>query len=610
MRLSGLSTVVLLSIAFLGQLIWAESAYSDSSPRAGAGRLTLEIRGDYLPDFGIEVRQAGQAITTRKRLHFRVESLEPIAVHAPRGIFESLDPGSGRLAVEPNLVIQRHGREVIIDKLLLVPGESAGHPRFMALDDRGNVLFTLSHMHVALETEKGRFWVTDAELEASAYLAQRLGFEALSGMPIGAGSLDLELDISKRSVLTGMPAACTDRPIWPQEGEEADITLIDMDKVVYQGTHSDERIKIAPSATLRNESQADVPWIRQFESLESYPYSPPDQHGYLVWNLYRITDGRIKMLAASGAKHAFFTVNQSCELNCDNNNVVWPGCEDIYSAGSNDMPEHQGPRNEIEASIGEWDNCGSFFDPECTGSQTDNAGQWQHRLLVDPAQLQKPDAQYLIDAWYVVQYDTNVWNTMGYRPINPEPSGSGWVMNPGPFSQGPAISQWVSEDSADSTSDHDVIVIPSETPDASYPDNMPRGHLRLLVKVTEIEPGRYRYNYALQNYDFDQAIEGFRLDLPGDATVFDTFFADVDSDAGNDWRVSVDQDYVLFQAPPGNALTWFTLFNFEIETDAPPENSRVRLDLCGEGNETEVETLAPASGTNLIFEDSFLGTSC
>lgn len=605
----------LLLVICLAHLFWARFALPNSPVRAGNGVVAFEIRGDYLPDFGIEILHQGQPVTTRKRWTFKVYPLESIGIHAPRGVFESLQPDSGRLIGEPNLTMRRNGNEVDIDRLLFVPALEDGHPRFILRDEAGNTLFELSHLHAALDIEQGRFSVSQAELQISAYLASRLGLESMTSKPAGSARLDLEIRIADRNALAGLPQACDDRPIWPQQGEPADIALIDMDNVVYQGTHPDGRIKITPSATLKNVSQADIPWIQQFTSLEDYdyPYDPEDQHAYLVWNLYRLANGRFEMLAASGAKHAYFTVNTLCELNCGNNHIVWPDCEDLYGADSNDTSTFQGPRSEIRASLGTWESCDSFFDPDCDGIQEGYSGQWRHRLLVDPTELQQPGAEYFLDAWYVVQYDVDIWNTMGYRRIEFEPSGSGWLVNEtDQFIQDPALSGWVAEDDGNPDTDHDIIVIPTETPQNDYPFNMPQGHLRLAVSVTGTESGRYRYNYALQNYDFDRALKGFRVDLPGDATVFDTFFGDVDSDTGNDWQVKVDRDYVLFQAPPGNPLGWFTLYNFEIETDAPPDDSQVLLDLCGDGDPTEidVDTLAPASGTNLIFEDAFRGTTC
>ncbi|NBD95701.1 MAG: hypothetical protein GVY11_04400 [Gammaproteobacteria bacterium] len=604
--------ILVFAILAVAQIATAEESAPESVWQARGSQMTLEIRGDFLPDFGIEIRHQGEPITTRKRLHFPITTIEPMKVHAPWGIFRSLIQGSGRLGAEVDMTLTRGARTVRIDRIELLPGERAGHPLFIAVDDRGNRLFTMSHIHMTLDPDSGSMSAANAEVEASGYLADRLGFAHLEGMPIGLGWIDLGLRIPAGADLTGTPPGCSERPIWPQEGQfEADVSLIGMGNVAYQGTQNGTGlIKTAPSATLKNEGLADIPWIGHFDDLSIYPYTPEDQHPFLVWNIYKISDGRMEMLGASGVKHAFLTINVNC-TSCGSSNVLWPECEDTYSSGNNDTSTYQGPRDEIEASLGLWDNCRSFFDPDCTGSQTDFAGQWQNRLLIDPAEFQQPDTQYFMDAWYVIQYDTNIWNGMGFRPIDPSPSGGGWVMNPGAFSQGPVISQWVPENTSDPMADHDVITVPSETPGAAYPDNMPQGHLRLLVKVTETQSGRYRYNYALQNYDFDRAMEGFRIDIPQDATVHDTWFGDIDDDAGNDWNITVNSDHVLFEAPAGNPLTWFTLFNFEIEVEAEPVDSEVRLDLGSDAvmPEMSVETLGPNALMGLLFRDRFEGTS-
>lgn len=609
--------ILLLFAAGLAQTVTAAQAQPNETWRAGSGSMTLEIRGDYLPDFGIEIFHEGRPITGRERLHFQLDPVEPIGVKAPLGIFQSLIPGSGRLMAETRLAIRRGERVVDIDRLRIMAGEREGRPLIIGLDEKGHRLLTMSHIHMAVRPETGLLSAANAEVEASAHLAGLLDMPELSGMPIGTGWLELALTVPDGAATTGTPPGCEQRPIWPQEGtHEADVALIDMGSVVYQGTRRDGHIKIAPSATLKNVSQADIPWIGQFDSLAEfpYPYSPADQHPFLVWNLYRIADGRIEMLAASGAKHAFFSTNVNCgSTSCGSNHVLWPQCEDTYSTGNNDTSTYQGPRDEIVASLGQWDNCGSFFDPGCTGNQTDYAGQWRHRLLVDPGELQQPGAEYFVDAWYVIQYDIDIWNSMGYRPVAPSPSGAGWNMNPGVFSEGePAISEWVAEDESDPMAAHTLITIDSETPDDPYPGNMPQGHLRLLVKVSEVEPGRYRYNYALQNYDFDRGLEKFRISIPAGSTVFDTFFNDIDSDADNDWDVVIGDDHVLFQAPTGNPLKWFSLFNFEIETDAAPVDSVVWLDLCGSQppGDQQVETLGPASGIDLLFSDSFGESEC
>ncbi|MDW8479492.1 MAG: hypothetical protein RML12_06195 [Xanthomonadales bacterium] len=101
----------------------------------------------------------------------------------------------------------------------------------------------------------------------------------------------------------------------------------------------------APGAALRNgddERTADVPWVRKFTvSPWNYPYPGNDQHPYLVWNLYRIRDGRLEQIGASGVKHAFYTINWYCApgaCGAGGGQILGRACYDIYSA------EQQRPR--------------------------------------------------------------------------------------------------------------------------------------------------------------------------------------------------------------------------------------------------------------------------
>lgn len=581
--------------------------HADSSEQiwqAHGGAMELEIRGDYLPDFGIQIEHHGRPITGRERVSFAVDAIEPFELLVPYGNLEALDPTVGLARLRTGLTL-RHGQRVVsLDSLSLAPGSWSNQPAFVARDAQGRVMFTLTHMHILAEHQRGLLTVQNAEVEFSPELASLLGLEALAGKPMGLGWLELAMQVPSGADTSGQAPGCSERPIWPQDGRfEADVALIAMGQIAYQGAQPGTGlVKIAPSATLKNVSQADIPWIPQFQQRAFYPFQPRDQHPFLVWNLYRIMDGRIEMLAESGAKHAFLTINTNCQINCGNNNVLWPGCEDVYSAGNNDTATHQGPKEEIQASRGLWFNCPSFFDPGCNGNQTGFSGQWQNRLLVDPAEFQKPGASYFLDAWYVVQHDNNIWNTMGYRQINPAPLSGGWTFNPGPFRQGPVISEWVGENNSDPRADHRLIVIPSATPAAPYPSNLPQGHLRLLVRVSQTAPGRYRYNYALHNFDFERGIDRFHIPLAAGAQVFATHFGG--GAAAPDWTVAVESDGVSFTPPSGQIQPWFTLYNFEIETDVPPGPGQLRLGLAGDAvaADWDVQILAPTMG---IFSDRF-----
>ncbi|MDP1270841.1 hypothetical protein, partial [Klebsiella pneumoniae] len=86
-----------------------------------------------------------------------------------------------------------------------------------------------------------------------------------------------------------------------------DVALIQIGTVAYQGRQGvGGPIKVAPSATLKSLGFGDAAWIPKFQTLSFYdiPGYPRDQHPFLVWNMYRIADGRIEQLGASGVKHA------------------------------------------------------------------------------------------------------------------------------------------------------------------------------------------------------------------------------------------------------------------------------------------------------------------
>lgn len=294
-----------------------------------------------------------------------------------------------------------------------------------------------------------------------------------------------------------------------------------------------------------------------------------------------------------------------------NGNILAPGCEDVYSTGNNDSSNNLGPRYDITPSLGLFDSCDSFFSPGAGCSQTNSSSNFENRLMVPEDELSTAGAEYYLDSWYVIQFDTNIWNSMGYHQINPQPAGgSGWSFSLiTTFEQGPTISEWVAEDTVDPMQGHVVVQVPNSNPPAPYPDHMPQGHLRVLVKVTEVSANRWRYNYAVQNFDFDRSFDRFEIPLADTAQVFETFFGDVEVDGENgaDWTVDHSDGVLSFQAPAGNELTWFSLFNFEVETDAAPQEAgQIKLGV-GEGGtplELAVDIVAPGSLEDL-FKSGF-----
>lgn len=588
---------------------------------AGSGEGRIELRGDYLPDFGVDVFDAGAA----RKERFQTRSIVgagPLWVYAPFGNFE--DFTGGHLELKTDIVLRHGDNEVSLERLMLVPGEFDRVPVFLVHDADGNYLASITHSHTIIRPETSDIIFHNADIRASAGLARMLGQPDLDGMPIGQIWLDVgiqippDADLSRDGVdFSGRGLSCATRPWWPQDGYVVDVELIGIGAVAGGGFEpGTNRLKITPSATLKNVGDADVPWFPQFSpaSPTLYPHEPRDQHPFLVWNAYRIMDGRIEQLGASGTKHAFLTINVGCTLNCGNSNILWPGCEDTYGVGNNDSSTYQGPRDEIVASQGLWDSCDSFFDPNCSGSQSGYSGQWLNRLLVDPAELNygPQGATYFLDSWYVIQYDVNIWNTMGYHRITPNAGGSGgYTFNPlGPFTKGPQIGEWVAEGTTDPMEGHAIVVVPSLTPELDYPNNMPQGHVRVLAKVHELGEGLYRYNYAVMNYDLERGLADFIVPLSDGVNVSETWMSGPPDVLVSAWPADVQADRVVFAPPPDVILPWFTLYNFELVTDIPPvAGGTVRLMLAGDDAPTMIEASVPVPGelesNSIIFKDRF-----
>ena len=589
---------------------WMQAAQSAWPTSGGEG--LLQLRADYLPAFGITVLDDGAPVRGRHNAPLSIVDGR-LWLYAPFGNFEAFS--GGRLAAASGIELKHGDRVVALDHWSLLPAEQGDQIILQLHDQVGNHLANISHLHVVLDRPAERMHVRHAGITATARLAELLGQPALAGVSLGVLKLNLdfstpawtELVANQRTVLPG----CEGRPKWPQTGYPLDVALTDMRLIQYQGTEPNTgRIKIAPSASLQNVGEADVPWILPFGQIELYPHEPRDQHPFLVWNLYRIHEGRLEQLAASGLKHAFFTVNSRCELNCSfdwqGDYILWPGCQDVYSESTNDLNHRQGPRDELIPHLGHWDSCGSFFDPECSGEFQQFADDWQHRLMVDPAELNLDGARYFLDAWYLIQFDVNIWNSMAFREIVPQALDTGaWIFEPGEFQPGSPLREWVPENSLSLTAGHQLIVVESDTPDAPYPNNMPLGHLRVLAQVDELDGGLYRYRYAVMNFDLSRGLHGFEIPLPPDAQLREVWMDGPPDVLRETWPHERSDEGVLFRAPREHSLPWFTLYNFEIVTNrAPDQSGSVRLISISEDDRRTLRARVPVPQTSL-FSDRF-----
>jgi hypothetical protein len=610
----------------------------DTSPStawpAGPGRAEFELRGDYLKDFGIEVVQGGRIQSERLTTAIQINTGR-LWAWVPYGNFEAFN--AGQLEATSDFVLRRGDFEADFTELVLVPSQGRRRAQLLMLDRSGNHLATITHPHAAVHPAQGKLRFHSSDVQGSDWLFTQLGLPELGRTILGQLSLSLALDVPANADLSGTSPdrgglSCQDRPFWPQDNAKrppdrpehlVDVELVAISTVQYQGTETaTDRVKVAPSATLRSVGFGDAAWEEKFGELGPYPFEPRDQHPFLVWNMYRIDDGRIEQLGASGVKHAWLTINFRCAqnggINCGNNNILWPGCEDVYGAGTNDNNRDQGPRDEIFASDGLFFSSPSFFDPGGIGSQTNDAGSFENRLMINDTDLQAADADYFLDSWYVVMHDIDIWNSMGYHSIDPSPVGGGWGFGPlGPFTSSTPLSEWIPFPATDPNESHVSVVVDGPTPDAAYPANQPDGHFRVLARAEDLGNGKFLYRYAVMNFDFDQGFSEFEVPLPEGAVVSDTYMGGPYDVLTTPWSVAIEDTAVRFTAPDGEKLPWFTLYNFEVTVDrAPADGAAVALKPFAEADSRPrarhipvrfvVDAIAPAAAQAAeIFEDRF-----
>jgi hypothetical protein len=356
---------------------------------------------------------------------------------------------------------------------------------------------------------------------------------------------------------------------------------------------------VTPSSSLRNLQGldgADVPWWDKFTG--NFPPHNNDQHPYLVWNMYRFVDNRMEQIGVSGIKHAFLTINVNCTLNCGNNHILWPGCEDVYGIGNNDNPGDLGPRFEVNPRTGVFESTGSFFDQNGDGVPDNGSNaNGENRMQVLRTDFQTPGAEYYFESWYVVRDDIDIFNSMGYHPVNPtNTSGNNWSYQLSPFAVGAVIDTWVDPATDPATGSHNVLY-------SDLPNDV--GHIKLAVRTEDLGNGNYRYNYTLANFDVEHGLDGIRF--PGfEGAVNSVSFHDPDHDMTNDWAANSAGGFG-YDAAVGNNIEWGTAYSFSFVAEgSAPEVRQVVVSLgAGAPQSGVVLNILGPSTPDRILDDGF-----
>lgn len=536
-------------------------------------------------------------------LSFDIMPLANIDFLAPYGNFK--DFTSGSVIHNGGFVINLPNTS--IDAIGFTIRTHAQKERVLVLtDNSGNVLFELKTPRVMIDSDNATMKIVEMNMLISSYLAEKHGNTRLAGLPVGTVAIDTNLLIPKNAAMVAQRGgSCAGRPFWPTTTNEVvDVGFTDL-TVVYKRRRADgqggNEAMFAPSSSLINLADgavgADVPWYG-FYSGSNAPYNN-SQHPFLVWSLYRKMDGRVEQIGRSGMKHAFLTINVGCN-NCGSSHILWPQCQDTYSSGNNDSNYYLGPRIELESNSGVFLETPSFFDPSSAGNHTNSSTDWQNRLVVNESELDISGAEYIFDSWYLVRDDIDILNTMGYRYVDLNFSGSSWNVNhitPNTI-LGSVMDTWVTGGLNDQT----VSLTESD------------GHLRADVKVSDLGAGDYHYEYALTNFDYDPQIKTFSVDLPVGVIAQNAGFSGPQGylnistykyEAAQ-WNINQVGSQLIFTATDvGHMLDWGGLYNFYFDVQAAPVAGNINLESGEVVNDISIGILAPEVGSDIIFINGF-----
>jgi len=585
---------------------------------ADGGQVNLQFFYGMLGDLEIEVEGAApRAPGHWSNTHFLmdIKPFSGIDLKVPYGVLVGADQGTYLL--DASFTMRHRGNTVQFSGLALRASEQAKTQSdllgFELLNDQGQKLLEFHHIHTVLDTKNERLVMKNIDVSVTPELASLLGHKQLAGAVIAQAHIESNLVMPPEGytdIASVEGSSCAQRPKWPGPGAndpKADVALIAMTARQYRNLNNGS-IVVTPSATLKNVGgldDADVAWYTKFSG--TFPPYNNAQLPFLIWNMYREIDGRFEQIGVSGVKHAFLTINSNCTINCQNGHILWPGCEDVYGMGNNDSPRSLGPRtftnpnfsnSEIEAYKGTWEEDCSFFDQDCSGSQeTDSDSTQENRMVVQETDLGVSGARYYVSAWYLIRDDINIFNTMGYKEYLITPSGNDWFFSEtGGFKNGPASDQYVAPDTLD--------LINMEA--SSRVTSKGKGHLTVAVKVEDLGGGQYRYNYMVENHDYDPQIDAISIPLADFVPFSQLVFSDVDEDAGNDWTVDHTGGLLTLTAPAGNAINWGTLYSFSFTTTAEPTEGAVSLTSL-EGlsvADLQADVIVPGF-SDLIFADGF-----
>ena len=139
------------------------------------------------------------------------------------------------------------------------------------------------------------------------------------GVDVAVAVMEMEGKVAIPAGSVEQPDGACVNPNWGLPDVDAQMTAIGN---IQQMASLGNLIAIAPSASLMNVGITDIPWYQKFTG--NFPPYNNDQHPYLLWDMYRLSNGVLDQIGVSPLKHAFLTINAGC--GCPSGNIMWVNC--------------------------------------------------------------------------------------------------------------------------------------------------------------------------------------------------------------------------------------------------------------------------------------------
>lgn len=555
----------------------------------------MQLNVDLLLAAGIEITGLPDAAPARagapRVVRFDARPDDELELVWENGSFRGA--GAGVLRHRDGFVLRLEGaRAIDLRRFDVVAAAPPG--TFEIRTAAGEAVFIVDSSHLMFDAAREHVLFRNADVRISRWFAERLGRPHLEGLTVAGFELLARFVGGPEAIA----AACTVDLASP-----VDLELTSINSFSQVAREAGVRVAMAASATLVNQGPGTVEWYRAIA-----PDGVVGAHPFLAQQVYRLDpDGSFRQIGQADVKHAFYAVNSGCA--CSGGQLLFAGCGDTYGVSNNSDRFYFAPRSEVsmqpEAWAARWTSAGSHFDafgvdpPDDSDDYRSHGGNavhdaFEHRLQVAEGDLQVADARYFVEVWYPTARDADVWNNLGYREIEPSFDGALWTF---PFadsdvSPGPALDAWVD---------------PAEPPPGSTSATLATadGRLRLASRVTGLGDGRYRYDYALFNLDFDRRVDRFAVPAwLGSAALF----RGAGAVPSAPWAVSTASGETVWQAAAADALDWGTMFGFSFVASAPAQSGPVTLHAleAGTPESFEIEALVPLAP---LFADDFEGGS-